>query len=73
MKINIIREMLKNALKSLVYVLFLKIFYGKMIKQLIMLTTFYIFYKVDIKTFLIWFINNCHKTTFNIIHIINLT
>ena len=57
----------------MVYVLFLKIFYGKMIKQLIILTTFYIFYKIDIKTFLIWFINHCHKTTFNITHIINLT
>ena len=40
--------MLKNVLRTLVYV-FLEIFYEKMIKQLIMLlTTFYIFYKINI-------------------------
>jgi len=36
----------------------LKIFYRKMIKQLILWTVFYIFYKNYVKTFLIWFINN---------------
>ena len=49
------KEMLKNVLRALVLELFLEIFYGKMImiKQLILLTTFYIFYESNIKTFLI--------------------
>ena len=34
-----------------------------MIKQLILLITFYIFYKNNIKTFLLLFINNCFKNT----------
>ena len=34
--------MLMNDLKTLVYELFKKTFYGKMIKQLIFLTVFYI-------------------------------
>ena len=38
--------MLTNA-----YELFLEIFYRKMIKQLIFLITFYIFYKSDVKNF----------------------
>ena len=60
-------------LKVLVYELFLEIFYGKMIKQLILLTTFYIFHKNNIKTFLLWFINNCSKNTVNMTHIRNTT
>ena len=44
------REILMNTLKILVQKLFLKIFYGKMIiKQLILLTIFYIFYKSYVK------------------------
>ena len=39
--------MLKNALMILIYELFLKIFYEKKIKQLILLTNFYIFHKND--------------------------
>ena len=34
------REMLKNVLRALVYVLFLEIFYEKIIKQLILMITF---------------------------------
>ena len=45
----------------LVYELFLKIFYGKMIKQNFFLGGFYIFYECDVKTFLEWFIKNCLK------------
>ena len=54
-------KMLMNALRALIWKLFLEIYYGKMVKQLILLTTFYIAHKSDVKTFLIWFINNCHK------------
>ena len=45
--------MLKNAIRTLVYELFLYIFYEKIIKHLILLRAFYIFPKSDIKTFLI--------------------
>ena len=48
--------MLKNALRALVYELFLEIFYGKIRKQLILLTNFYISHENDVKIFLIWFI-----------------
>ena len=58
------RKMLKNALRALVHKLFLEIFYEKMIKQLILLTFFYISHKSDVKTFLIWFINNCPRGTY---------
>ena len=54
-------KMLMNALRALIWKLLLEIYYGKMVKQLILLTTFYIAHKIDVKTFLIWFINNCHK------------
>ena len=50
-----------DALKVLVYELFLKIFYGKMIKQIFFWAAFYIFYESDVKTFLEWFIKNCLK------------
>ena len=53
--------MLKNVLRALVYELFLEIFYEKIIKQLILLTAFYISHKNDLKTCLILFINNCPK------------
>ena len=43
--------MLTNALKALVYELFLETFYGKMIKQIIFLIAFYIFYESGIKNF----------------------
>ena len=55
--------MLTNALRALVYELFLETFYWKLIKQLIFLTTFYIFHGSGVKTFLIWFINNFPKGT----------
>ena len=54
-------KMLMNALRALIWKLFLEIYYGKMVKQLILLITLYIAHKSDVKTFLIWFINNCHK------------
>ena len=41
----------KKCSKALVYKLFLKIFYEKLIKQLILLIAFHIFYKSDVKTF----------------------
>ena len=44
-------EMLTNALRALSYEPFLEIFYRKMIKQLIWLTSFYIFHKSSIKNF----------------------
>ena len=50
-----------NALKALVYKLFLEIFYEKIIKQLIFLTTFSISHKSDFKNFLDMVINNCPK------------
>ena len=31
-------------------------------KVIILLTAFYISYKSDVKTFLLWFINNCPKS-----------
>ena len=40
-----------NALKALVYKLFLEIFYEKIIKQLIFLTTFYISHENGVKNF----------------------
>ena len=43
--------MLTNILRALVYELFLKIFYGWMIKQLIFLKTFDISYESDVKKF----------------------
>ena len=45
--------MLTDALKVLVYELFLEAFYGKMTNQLIFFITFYIFHESDIKTSLI--------------------
>ena len=51
--------MLTNTLRVLIYKLFLEIFYGKIINQLILLTTFYISYKSYVKPLLIWFISNC--------------
>ena len=46
--------MLKYALKALIWELFfLDIFYEKMLKNLILLTAFYIFYKNNVKYFLI--------------------
>ena len=45
--------MLKHALKALVYELFIDIFYEKMLKNLILLTAFYIFHKNNVKYFLI--------------------
>ena len=45
--------MLTNALRALVWKLFLEKFYGKMIKQLIFFIAFYIFHESGIKTFLI--------------------
>ena len=41
-----------NALRVLVYELFLETFYEKMIKQLIFLTDFYIFHENCVKNFL---------------------
>ena len=41
----------KKCSKALVYKLFLKIFYEKMIKKLILLIAFHIFYKSNVKTF----------------------
>ena len=46
---NKIREILMNALRVLVYELFLETFYEKMIKQLIFLTIFYISHKSNVK------------------------
>ena len=48
---NILWEMLMNALKTLVYELFLQNFYGKIIKQLIFPIVFYIFRESDVKNF----------------------
>ena len=45
--------MLTNTLRVLIYKLFLEIFYGKIIKQLILLTFFYISHKNNVKFFLI--------------------
>jgi len=43
-------EILTNTLRTLVYELFLEIFYEKMIKQLISLTIFFIFFiKIESK------------------------
>ena len=47
----------------LFYKLVLKSFYKKMIKQLILLTSFYIYHKNSVKIFLLWFINNFSKNT----------
>ena len=44
--------MLNNALGALVQEQFSEIFYEKMIKQLVLLTIFYIFYKNNVKIFL---------------------
>ena len=51
------------ALRVLIYELFLKTFYKKMIKQLIFLIVFYISHESSVTIFLIWFINNCLKGT----------
>ena len=59
--------MLTNALRALVYELFLKTFYEKMIKQLIFLTIFYIFHKSCVKIFLIYLLTIVLKTLVNII------
>ena len=56
-------KMLMNALRALIWKLFLEIYYGKMVKQLILLITLYIAHKSNVKTFLIWFINNFPKNT----------
>ena len=45
-------EILTNALRTLVYELFLEIFYEKMIKQLISLTIFFIFFIKIVSKFL---------------------
>jgi len=60
-KLDLLREELTNALRALIYELFLKTSYGKEIINF--LTTFYIFHKSDIKIFLKWFINNWPKDT----------
>ena len=54
-------EKLTEAIKTLVKKIFLKTFYGEMIKQLIFLTAFYIFHESGFKIFLKWFINKCPK------------
>ena len=48
--------------RALIYELFLKIFYEKRIKQLIL---FYISHESGVKTFLMWFINHCKPMVFN--------
>ena len=48
-----------NVLKILIYKLFLENFYGKKHNNWILLTTFYISYKNNIKTFT----NKCVKDT----------
>ena len=55
--------MLMDVLRVWVYELFLETFYGKKIMQLIFLTAFYISHESCVKTFPIWFINNCPKGT----------
>ena len=49
-----------------IYELFLETFYWKLIKQLIFLTTFYIFYESNVKIFLICFINNYLRASVNL-------
>ena len=54
-----------NALRVLIYELFLEIFYEKMIKQLIFLQFFVFPIKVILKTFLIWLLTITLRTPFN--------
>ena len=57
--------MLTNALKILVNNPFKESFYGKKKKKVInFLTTFLIFHKNDIKTFLKWIVNQYPKDTY---------
>ena len=62
--------MLTNALRILVNNPFKENFYGKK-KVINILTTFFIFHKNDVKTFLKWILNECpkgtrlHDSTFN--------
>ena len=60
------REMLMNDLKVLIYKLFLEIFYGKIIKQLIFFDNF--LYFLLCQNFLNIFINHCYKDTYYIMH-----
>ena len=57
--------MLMNALRALVNNQFKEIFYGKKKgkKKINILTTFFIFHKSGIKTFLKWIINQFPKGT----------
>ena len=52
--------MLINPLRILVYKLFLETFYWENDKKKMLLTVFFFFsYESSVKTFLLWFINNC--------------
>ena len=53
LKVINLREILMDALTILIYKLFLETFYGKMIKQLIFLTDFFIVHESCVKNFLI--------------------
>ena len=50
-----------DALRPLIYKIFLEMFYKKRKGKLIFLKFFYIFYKSDVKSFLKFVINNFSK------------
>ena len=60
-----LKEILMDALRVLMDAL---TFYWKMIKKLISLIVFYIFHESGVKTFPMWFINNCPKNTYKHFH-----
>ena len=53
------REMLMSAIRALVKNSNKENFYGKRKKIINVLTTFFIFHKSDVKTFLKWMVNEC--------------
>ena len=57
------KENIKQCPKGIDLGTIFRYIYGKMIKHLILLITFYISHKSDVKTFLIWIINNYLKVT----------
>ena len=56
-------EMLTSALRALIKNPVKKNFYEKRKKTINVLTIFFIFHKNDVKTFLIWILNECHQRT----------
>ena len=58
--------MLTNAIRILVYKLFLETFYWEnekknVVDSFIIIIIIIISHETSVKTFLLWFINNCHK------------